>query len=157
MHCLEAAQPIVTVLAIVLERGGQLNDGQNLLHYRLQTTVYNPSTRSSHTFPITAYFKNGQRWANFPPLNTNTHVFVTGRIFGLTKKIASWLSSPMMCIFFQPLLIICLRLLPQQLVNESESIVGPKEQAPPPPPKRAPAMKHPRSTRFILHPLKQIH
>lgn len=65
MHCPEAAQPIVTLLGVVLDRGGQLNDGPTLLHYRLQTTVYNASTRSQHTFPITAYFKNGQRWANF--------------------------------------------------------------------------------------------
>ncbi|KAJ5367174.1 hypothetical protein N7541_001115 [Penicillium brevicompactum] len=86
MHCPGAAQPIVTFLGVVLERGGQLNDGPTLLHYRLQTTVYNTSTRTHHTFPITAYFKNGQRWANFPPLNANAHVFLTGRIFGLTKE-----------------------------------------------------------------------
>lgn len=85
MHCPGAAQPIVTFLGVVLERRGQLNDGRNLLHYRLETTVYNPSTRTPHTFPITAFFKNGQRWANFPPLNVNAHVFLTGRIFGLTK------------------------------------------------------------------------
>ena len=86
MHCPGAAQPIVTFLGVVLERRGQLNDDRNLLHYRLQTTVYIPSTRAPHTFPITAFFKNGQRWANFPPLNVNTHVFLTGRIFGLTKE-----------------------------------------------------------------------
>ncbi|CAI7627757.1 unnamed protein product [Penicillium pancosmium] len=86
MHCPGAAQPVVTFLGVVLERGGELNAGPTLLHYRLQTTVYNSSTRSHHTFPITAYFKNGQRWANFPPLNINTHVFLTGRIFGLTKE-----------------------------------------------------------------------
>lgn len=86
MHCPEAAQPTVTFLGIVLERGGQLNDGPTLLHYRLQTTVYNSSARTYHTFPVTAYFKNGQRWANFPPLNPNSYVFLTGRIFGLTKE-----------------------------------------------------------------------
>jgi hypothetical protein len=86
MHCPGAAQPIVTFLGVVLERGGQLNDGPTLLHYRLQTTVYNTSTRTHHTFPITAYFKNGQRWANFLPLNVNTHILLTGRIFGLTKE-----------------------------------------------------------------------
>ncbi|KAJ5046213.1 hypothetical protein NUH16_003038 [Penicillium rubens] len=86
MHCPEAAQPIVTFLGVVIERGGQLNGGPTLLHYRLQTTVYNSSTRTNHTFPITAYFKNGQRWANFPPLSMNTHVFLTGRVFGLTKE-----------------------------------------------------------------------
>ncbi|KAJ5394721.1 hypothetical protein N7509_006508 [Penicillium cosmopolitanum] len=67
MHCPEAAQPTVTFLGIVLERGGQLNDGPTLLHYRLQTTVYNTSDRAHHTFPVTAYFKSG-------------------RIFGLTKE-----------------------------------------------------------------------
>jgi hypothetical protein len=86
MHCPGAAQPKVTFLGVVLERRGQLNDGRNLLHYRLQTTVYNPSTRTSHTFPIMAFFKNGQRWANFPPLSVNSHVFLTGRIFGFTKE-----------------------------------------------------------------------
>ncbi|KAJ5904697.1 uncharacterized protein N7473_001751 [Penicillium subrubescens] len=86
MHCPEAAQPTVTFLGVVLKRGGQLNGGPILLHYRLQTTVYNSSSRTYHTFPVTAYFKNGQRWANFPPLTTNSYVFLTGRIFGLTKE-----------------------------------------------------------------------
>ena len=58
MHCPEAAQSIVTVLGTVLERGGQLNDGSTLLHYRLQSTFYNSSSRSHHTFLLTAYFKN---------------------------------------------------------------------------------------------------
>jgi hypothetical protein len=86
MHCPGAAQPTVTFLGVVLERGGQLNSGPTLLHYRLQTTVYNSSARTYHTFPVTAYFKNGQRWANFPPLAANSYVFLTGRIFGLTKQ-----------------------------------------------------------------------
>lgn len=86
MHCPEAAQPTVTLLAVVLERGGQLNSGSTLLHYRLQSTTYNSSSRSHHTFPITSYFKNGQRWANFPPLSANTHIFLTGRVFGITKE-----------------------------------------------------------------------
>lgn len=33
MHCPGAAQPIVTFLGVVLERGGHLNDGPTLLHY----------------------------------------------------------------------------------------------------------------------------
>jgi hypothetical protein len=85
MHCPEAALPVVTVLATVIERGGQLNSGFTLLHYRLQSTVYNSSSRSYHTFPLTAYFKNGQRWVNFPQ-NINANIFLTGRIFGVTKK-----------------------------------------------------------------------
>jgi hypothetical protein len=85
VHCPEAAQPIVTVLGTVLKRGGQLNDGPTLLHYRLQSTVYNSLSRSHHSFLLTAYFKNGQRWPNFPPLNINTSIFLTGRIFGVTK------------------------------------------------------------------------
>ena len=86
MHCPEAALPVITVLATVLARGGQLNTGATLLHYRLQSTVYNSSTRSYNTFPLTAYFKNGQRWVNFPPLGINTNIFLTGRIFGVTKN-----------------------------------------------------------------------
>ena len=39
MHGSEAAQSIATFLAVVLDRGGQLNDGPSLLHYHLQTTV----------------------------------------------------------------------------------------------------------------------
>jgi hypothetical protein len=85
MHCPEAALPVVTVLATVLERGGQLNTGTTLLHYRLQSTVYNSSSRSYTTFPLAAYFKSGQRWVNFPPLNINSNIFLTGRIFGVTK------------------------------------------------------------------------
>jgi hypothetical protein len=56
------------------------------LHYRLQSTVYHTSNRTHHTFPLTAYFKNGQRWVNFPSLSINAQVFITGRIFGLTKE-----------------------------------------------------------------------
>ncbi|KAJ5612016.1 hypothetical protein N7510_005210 [Penicillium lagena] len=69
-----------------LNEGVQLNGGSTLLHYRLQSTVYNSSSRTHHTFPLTAYFKNGQRWANLPPLNVNTSIFLTGRIFGSTKE-----------------------------------------------------------------------
>lgn len=86
MHCPEAAQPNVTFLGVVHERDGQLNHGFTLLHYRLQVTVYNSSTRTPHTFPITIYFKNGNRWTNFPPLTPQTQIFVTGRIFGVTKE-----------------------------------------------------------------------
>jgi hypothetical protein len=86
MHCPQAAQPTVTFLGTVNDRGGQLNNGSTLLHYRMQTTVYNNSTRTNNTFPITAYFKNGQRWAKFPLLTPNTQVIVTGRIFGMTTE-----------------------------------------------------------------------
>jgi hypothetical protein len=50
----------------------------------MQTIVYNNSIRTNHTFPITAYFKNSQRWAKFLLLTSNTQVIVTGRIFGMT-------------------------------------------------------------------------
>lgn len=87
MHCPEAAQPVITLLGNVTEREGELNSNTStLLHYRLQCTVYNSSSRSHHTFPVTAYFKNGPRWTNFPPLTLNTAVFITGRIFGTTKE-----------------------------------------------------------------------
>jgi hypothetical protein len=85
MHCPEEAQPIVTFLGTVIEREGQLNNGPTLLHYHLQSTVYNSSTRTTHTFRITAYLKNGPRWVNFPSLTPNSQVFITGRIFGVTK------------------------------------------------------------------------
>lgn len=86
MHCPEEAQPIVTLLGTVGERGGQLKSGSTLLHYCLQSTVHNSSTRTTHIFPITTYLKNGPRWSNFPSLSPNTQVFITGRIFGVTKE-----------------------------------------------------------------------
>jgi hypothetical protein len=86
MHCPEAAQLTVTFSSVVTERGGHLNNGPTLLHYRLQCTVYDSSARSYYTFPITAYFKNGQRWSNFPLLAPNTQLFITGCIFGQTKE-----------------------------------------------------------------------
>jgi hypothetical protein len=86
MHCPEAAQPTVTFLGTICERGGQLNNGSTLLHYRLQSTVCHTSNRTHHTFPLTAYFKNGQRWLNFPSLSINAQVFITGRVFELTKE-----------------------------------------------------------------------
>jgi hypothetical protein len=49
MHCPEAAQPIVTLLAVVLERGGQINGGSTLLHYHLESTTY--SSRRELTTP----------------------------------------------------------------------------------------------------------
>ncbi|CAG8878830.1 unnamed protein product [Penicillium nalgiovense] len=158
MHCPGAAQPIVTFLGVVLERGGQLNDGPTLLHYRLQTTVYNTSTRIHHTFPITAYFKNGQRWANFPPLNVNSHVFLTGRIFGLTKE-SRQLAIVTDDIHFLPAANHHLpQLLPQQLVNGSESIVGPRGLAPPPPLNQiqTPKMNPLSATCNILSQLEQM-
>lgn len=86
MHCPEEAQPAITFLGVVTTRGGQLNNGSTLLHYGLQSTVYNNSSRTEHTFPITAYFKNGPRWVNFPPLALNIPVFISGRVFGVTKE-----------------------------------------------------------------------
>jgi hypothetical protein len=86
MHCPEAAQPTVTFLGVINKHAGELNNGSTLLHYCLQVTVYNSSTRNQHTFPITAYFKNGPRWAKLPLLATQTQIFITGRIFGTTKE-----------------------------------------------------------------------
>jgi hypothetical protein len=86
MHCPEAAQPTVTFLGVINKHAGELNNGSTLLHYCLQVTVYNSSTRTQHTFPITAYFKNGPRWAKLPLLAPQTQIFVTGRIFGTTKE-----------------------------------------------------------------------
>jgi hypothetical protein len=86
MHCPEAAQPSVTFLGVVNKYAGELNNGSTLLHYCLQVTVYNSSTRNQHTFPITAYLRNGPRWAKFPLLTPQTQIFVTGRIFGTTRE-----------------------------------------------------------------------
>jgi hypothetical protein len=86
MHCLEAAQPTITFLGTVYKHRGQLNNRSTLLHYQLQSTVYHTSNRTHHTFPLTAYFKNGQRWVNFPSLSINAQVFITGHIFRLTKE-----------------------------------------------------------------------
>jgi hypothetical protein len=86
MHCPEAAQPTVTFLGVINKYAGELNNGSTLLHYCLQVTAYNSSTRSQHTFPITAYFRNGPRWAKFPLLAPQTPIFVTGHIFGTTKE-----------------------------------------------------------------------
>ncbi|KAN0074003.1 hypothetical protein V8E54_007940 [Elaphomyces granulatus] len=52
------------------------------LHYRMRVIAYNASTRSSDSFPVAVYLKNGKRWQNFPLLSS---VFVSGRIFGVTK------------------------------------------------------------------------
>jgi hypothetical protein len=86
MHCPEAAQPTVTFLGVINKYAGELNNGSTLLHYYLQVTVYNSSTRYQHTFPIAAYLRNGPRWAKFPLLAPQTQIFVTGRIFGTTKE-----------------------------------------------------------------------
>jgi hypothetical protein len=92
MHCPEAAQPTVTFLGVVLERGGQLNGGPTLLHYRLQTAVYNSSARTYHSFPVTAYFKNGQRLANFPTLKRKCLCFLDRTHFRPHKG-----TSPISC------------------------------------------------------------
>jgi hypothetical protein len=48
----------------------------------MRVIAYNASTRSSDSFPVAVYLKNGKRWQNFPLLSS---VFVSGRIFGVTK------------------------------------------------------------------------
>jgi hypothetical protein len=84
MHCPEAAPPIVTFLGIVEKCGGRLNDGPTLLHYDLQATVYDSSSRDQITFPISVYLKNGNRWINFPRLAIQSPIFVAGRLCGIT-------------------------------------------------------------------------
>jgi hypothetical protein len=86
MYCPEAAQPTVTFLGVIDKHAGELNNSATLLHYCLQVTVYNSSTRYQHTFPITAYLRSGPRWAKFPLLVPQTQIFVTGRVFGTTKE-----------------------------------------------------------------------
>ncbi|OXV06047.1 hypothetical protein Egran_06187 [Elaphomyces granulatus] len=73
-YCPGVANPSVVFLGIVQERCGRLNDGTTLLHYRMRVTAYNASTRSSDSFPVAVYLKNGKRWQNFPLLSTDSSV-----------------------------------------------------------------------------------
>jgi len=84
MHCPEAALPSVSLLGVVRGGGGQLNTGSTLLHYDLETTVYDISSKSSVTFTVCIYFRNGKRWTNFPSLAMQSRIFIDGRIFGIT-------------------------------------------------------------------------
>jgi len=90
IHLPEASAPVVTFLGVVVEQGGKLNEGLNLLHYILRVTVYDTATRNTVSFQIAAYFKNGRkngrRWINFPTLSLHTAVFITGHVFGVTKN-----------------------------------------------------------------------
>jgi hypothetical protein len=78
MHYPEAALPIMTFLGIVKKYGGHLNDSPILLHYNLQATVYDSSSRDQITFPISVYLKNGNCWINFPQLAIQSLIFVAG-------------------------------------------------------------------------------
>ncbi|KAJ5904789.1 uncharacterized protein N7473_001705 [Penicillium subrubescens] len=86
MHCPEAALPIVSLLGIVRSEGGQLNNGSTLLHYDLETNVYDLSNKASVTFTVSIYFRNGNRWTNFPVLARQSRIFIAGRIFGITTS-----------------------------------------------------------------------
>jgi hypothetical protein len=61
-----------------------LNNGSNLLHYDLETNVYDVSNKASVTFTVSIYFRKGNRWTNFPVLARQSRIFITGRIFGIT-------------------------------------------------------------------------
>lgn len=52
MHCPEAALPTFSLLGIVRGGGGQLNNGSNLLHYDLETNVYDLSNKTSVVFTV---------------------------------------------------------------------------------------------------------
>lgn len=86
MHCPEAALPSVSLLGIVRGGAGQLNNGSTLLHYDLETKVYDLSNKSSVTFTVSIYFRNGNRWTNFPILAMQSRIFIAGRIFGTTTN-----------------------------------------------------------------------
>jgi hypothetical protein len=86
MHCPEAALPTVSLLGIVRTGGGQLNNGRTLLYYDLETNVYDPLNKVSVTFTVSIYFRNGNRWTKFPVLSTQSRIFITGRIFGITAN-----------------------------------------------------------------------
>jgi hypothetical protein len=86
MHCPEAALPTVSLLGIVQNGGGQLNNGSTLLHYDLETNVYDVPNKASVTFTVSIYFRNGNRWTKFPALARQSRIFITGRIFGVTNN-----------------------------------------------------------------------
>lgn len=86
IHCPEAALPSVSLLGVVRGGGGEFNTGSTLLHYDLETTVYDISSKSSVTFTVCIYFRNGKRWANFPILAMQSRIFIDGRIFGITTN-----------------------------------------------------------------------
>jgi hypothetical protein len=66
--------------------GGELNNGFTLLHYDLETNVDDPCKNASVTFTVSIYFRNGNRWAIFPVLSSQSRIFITGRIFGITAN-----------------------------------------------------------------------
>jgi hypothetical protein len=86
MHCPEAALPTVSLLGIVRSGGGQLNNGPTLLHYDLETNVYDLPNKASVAFTVSIYFRNGNRWTKFPILARQSRIFITGRIFGITTN-----------------------------------------------------------------------
>lgn len=71
---------------MVRSGGGQLNNGSTLLHYDLETHVYDLSNKTSVVVPVSIYFRNGNRWANFPSLASQSRIFIAGRIFGITTN-----------------------------------------------------------------------
>jgi hypothetical protein len=101
MHCPAAALPMVSLLGIEEGCGGQLNSGSSLLYYDLQTTVYNSLDKTSTTFTVSIYFKNGKHWANFPTLTMWSRLFVTGCIFGVTTN-RPWLAILVDDVYFIP-------------------------------------------------------
>ena len=82
----EVALPSVSLLGVVRGGGGQLNTGSTLLHYDLETTVYDTSSKSSVTFTVCIYFWNGKRWTNFPIHAMQSRIFIDGRVFGITTN-----------------------------------------------------------------------
>lgn len=63
---------------------GRVNSGPSLMYYDLLSTVYDSSTKSSVSFTVAAYFRNGARWANFPPLKLHTHIMVAAHVISIT-------------------------------------------------------------------------
>ncbi|EPS29060.1 hypothetical protein PDE_04007 [Penicillium oxalicum 114-2] len=83
-HCPEAACPTVLLMGTVESATGRVNSGPSLMYYDLHSTVYDSSTKSSVSFTVAAYFRNGARWANFPPLKLHTHIMVAAHVIGIT-------------------------------------------------------------------------
>jgi len=76
IHLPEASAPVVTFLGVVVEQGGKLNEGLNLLHYILRVTVYDtqPNTVSFQIARISRMGDDGS--TSYPILHTA--VFITG-------------------------------------------------------------------------------
>ncbi|GKZ85559.1 hypothetical protein AnigIFM56816_011527 [Aspergillus niger] len=102
MHCPEAALPTITLMGTVIRSGGQLNEGQTLLHYDLRTTVYDSSVKTQAAFKVRIYFEDGKQWDSFPSIIPQSRNIVTGHVCGLTVEEPPRLAVQVDDIYFVP-------------------------------------------------------